>query len=86
MAAEFFQMLRAAVKSVDHMKAADAARRAFAVAAIETDDDGRTVKLFDDARRDDAEHAGMPALARQYQRMAAGRHPSPRLRLRQGML
>ena len=84
MTAELFQMFGAAAERLDHVKAADAARRAFADAVVESNHHCRPIKTLDDARRDDAEHTGMPTLAGQDQRMAVAAS-NRRFRLRQGM-
>src|SRR6266550_9361586 len=71
MAAEFLQMLSATAESVDQVKAADAPRRAFTVAAVKTNDHRGTVIFFDDARSDDTEYTGVPAFSGEHERMAA---------------
>src|SRR5512145_1682161 len=69
MTAEFFQMAGAAAQSIDHVKSADAPRRALARAAVEADHHRGTMKPFDDPRSDDPQYPRMPALAVQDQRV-----------------
>ena len=85
MAAELFQMFGAAAERLDHVKAADAARRPFADTVIESDHHSRTIKALDHARCDDTKHTGMPTLAGQDQRMAVAASDR-RFRLRQSVL
>src|SRR5712691_13262822 len=69
-AAELFQTVLAAAECLDHVKAADAARRALSHSLVETDDHRGTVKSLDDARGNDAEDTRMPTLLTQHQGIA----------------
>jgi hypothetical protein len=64
-------------RSIDHVKTADAARRALAGAVVEADHHRGAMKPFDDARSDDAQYPRMPALAVQDQRVPFGAVHAP---------
>ena len=62
MPAESLEQVAARADARVQIEAGDGAARALPLLAIERDEDRRPAELLDDARRDDADHAGMPAL------------------------
>ena len=70
MAAEALEILRAGAQSVIQVEAAEAAARALAALAVAADHDRRQVKLLTQARGGDADHALMPRVAREHERLS----------------
>src|SRR5215471_1343297 len=67
-------MSRAMTKCRHHVKAANTARRALAILTVKSDNHRWPMEALDDARRDDAQHAGMPSITAEHQgiRLARG--------------
>jgi hypothetical protein len=72
MAAEAAQVLRAGPQPGVQVERPDAAAGAAAAVAVEGDDHARPVVALDHPRRDDPDHARVPALARQHVRRRLG--------------
>jgi hypothetical protein len=77
------QVRRTRVEPAEQVEGRDRAPRARALGAVERDHHARAVVMLGDPRRDDPDHAGMPAVAGEHVRRRRARVGDLRLGLEQ---